>query len=287
MLESAQAMLNTTESQQSLRVNMLPSGLFSSLIVEKNRAGQPVTWRWGDLAADFKYDTNNRLTELKMGANSVLTYVYSSDKTTEPEKIVVPSGGAFVYHRNDIGSLEYVMTPRGHIHGFSTQFALGFRRYIYASPWSRHPYELHVDHSGRIIAKVLPQEKQKTVHIYNQASGKLESVLGGSRSVDYRYFPDTGLLKSIRLSEEEILFNMKIDMRYHLGMLKEQQISFDRDNKISLDPIVMRYTYDGSARLASIVTQIGQQVKQPENISLSNFLLNFLKSFLGQRFHCV
>jgi hypothetical protein len=268
MLESGQAVLNTTESQQSLRVTMLPSGLFASLVVDKNRAGQPAAWRWGDLSADFKYDAANRLTELRSGAGGVLTYVYADERATEPEKIVVPSGGAFVYHRNDVGGLEYVMTPRGHIHGFSTQHALGFRRYAYASPWSRHPYELHVDDAGRIVARVLPQEKQKTVHVYDRATGKIETVLGGSRSVEYRYFPDTGLLKSIRVSEEEILFNMKVDLRYHLGMLKEQQISFDRDNKISLDPIVARYTYDGSARLASIVTQIGQQVKDPESLTL-------------------
>ena len=259
MLESAQAMLNASDSPTSLRINMLPSGLFAGVNVEKNRLGQPVTWRWGDLLAEFKYDPSNRLIELKTGSNPSLSYVYTDEKSTEPEKVVLPSGGAFVYHRNDQGGLEYVMTPRGHIHGFSSQYALGIRRFIYSSPWSRQPYELHVDYSGRIVAKVYPQEKHKTVFVYDRASGNLESAVGGTRSVDYKYYPDSGLLRTIIVTEEDLLFSLKIDLRYHLGVLKEQQLTFDRENKIALDPIVMRYTYDGSARLAGIVTQIGQQ----------------------------
>ena len=259
MLESAQAMLNASDSPTSLRINLLPSGLFAGVSLEKNRLGQPVLWRWGDLLAEFKYDPSNRLIELKTGPTSSLTYVYKDEKSTEPEKIILPSGGAFVYHRNDLGGLEYVMTPRGHIHGFSSQFSLGIRKFIYSSPWSRQPYELHVDYSGRIVAKVYPQEKHKSVFVYDKATGNLESAVGGTRSVDYKYYVDSGLLRTIKVSEEDLLFNLKIEMRYHLGVLKEQLLTFDRENKIALDPIVMRYTYDGNARLAGIVTQIGQQ----------------------------
>jgi hypothetical protein len=61
------------------------------------------------------------------------------------------------------------------------------------------------------------------------------------------------------VSEDDLLFSMKVELRYHVGVLKEQLMTFDRDNKIALDPIAMRYTYDGNARLAGIVTQIGQQ----------------------------
>ena len=259
MLESAQAMLNASDSPSSLRINLLPSGLFAGINVEKNRLGQPVTWRWGDLVAEFKYDAANRLTELKTGPGPAVSYVYKDEKATEPEKVVMPSGGAFVFHRNDLGCLEYVMTPRGHIHGFSAQYSLGIRRYIYLSPWSRQPYELHVDSFGRVVGKVYPQEKHKMVYVYDKSTGKLESAVGGTRAIDYKYYTDSGLLKTIRVTEDDLLFNLKIEMRYHLGVLKEQQLTFDKDNKISLDQISMRYTYDGNARLAGIVTQIGQQ----------------------------
>jgi hypothetical protein len=51
MLESAQAMLNASDGPSSLRINLLPSGLFAGLNVEKNRLGQPLSWRWGDLVS--------------------------------------------------------------------------------------------------------------------------------------------------------------------------------------------------------------------------------------------
>jgi hypothetical protein len=38
-----------------------------------------------------------------------------------------------------------------------------------------------VDFSGRLVAKVYPQEKQKAVYIYDKATGKLESAVGGTR----------------------------------------------------------------------------------------------------------
>ncbi len=94
-----------------------------------------------------------------------------------------------------------------------------------------------MDSFGRIVAKVYPQEKHKTVFVYDKATGKLESAVGGTRSVDYKYYSDSGLLKTVKVSEEDLLFNLKIEMRYHLGVLKEQQMTFDRENKISLDQV--------------------------------------------------
>ena len=56
MLESTQAMLNVSES----RISMMPSGLFSSVILDKTSIGLPKTWRWGDLETNFEYDRHNR-----------------------------------------------------------------------------------------------------------------------------------------------------------------------------------------------------------------------------------
>ena len=58
------------------------------------------------------------------------------------------------------------MTPRGHIHGFSTQYSLGINRFSYVSPWNRNPYELHYDYSGRLVGKVLARpERQSGLHL--------------------------------------------------------------------------------------------------------------------------
>ena len=66
-------------------------------------------------------------------------------------------------------------------------------------------------------------------------------------------------MKSIQVSEEDyFLFGMKVEMRYHFGLLKDHRMSFDKDDKLVLDNIYTKYTYDGSARIAGISTQIGR-----------------------------
>ena len=56
MLESTQIMLNVSES----RISMMPSGLFSSVILDKTSIGLPTTWWCGDLETNFEYDRHNR-----------------------------------------------------------------------------------------------------------------------------------------------------------------------------------------------------------------------------------
>ena len=57
MLESTQAMLNVSES----RISMMPSGLFSSVIMESTNLGLPKIWRWGDLEINYEYDSCSKL----------------------------------------------------------------------------------------------------------------------------------------------------------------------------------------------------------------------------------
>ena len=90
--------------------------------------GLPQTWRWGDLETQFEYDRHNRLASVASGGSdySKVSYLYKGDSFV-PEKVTIPSGGAFVFSRNDLGGLEYIMTPRGHIHGRNSQMSLSLR----------------------------------------------------------------------------------------------------------------------------------------------------------------
>merc|ERR1719412_3511573 len=216
------------------------------------------------MMAEFKYDGFSRLKEVKTYPDSRTIYEYRDGMSTEPYKVIIPTGGAFVFNRNSEGSLEYIMTPRGHIHGFSTQFSLGFQRFSYLSPWTRHPYEEHVDHKGRLIARVWPEESAKMVYVYDALSGLVKNVVGGTSSVNYDYIGGTNLLKSIQVSEEDYFrFGMKVEIRYHLGLMKDHKMTFDKDDKLVLDNIYTKYTYDGSARVAGITTQIGREEQEP------------------------
>ena len=211
------------------------------------------------MKAEMKYDGSSRIKEVKTYPESITRYEYRDSQSSEPYKVIIPTGGAFVFNRNSECALEYIMTPRGHIHGFSTQFSLGFQRFSYLSPWTRHPYEEHIDHRGRLVARVWPEQSAKMVYVYDTSSGLLKYIVGGTSSVSYGYIGGTNLLKSIQVSEEDqFRFGMKIQMRYHFGLLKDSKTSFDKDDKLVLDNVYTKYSYDGSARIAGIITQIGR-----------------------------
>jgi RHS repeat-associated protein len=261
MLESTQAILNVSES----RISMLPSGLFASVIVERNGLGLPTMWRWGDREMSYTYDLQNRLSSILDGKKTKTLYVYAG-ASEMPEKVIAPNGGTFVFSRNNLGGLEYIMTPRGHIHGLSRQFSLSIQKITYLPPWSRQPYELHYDFGGRLVASVLPEQAGKVVYDYDQDHGsRLKTVLGDTRTVQYDYCPNSNLIKSIEVAEEgSSKFGMSLDMIYHFGLLKETSVSFDTNKDLILDDINIKYTYDGSARLGGITTQIGGQ--EPEAV---------------------
>lgn len=262
MLEKTQTMLNVSRNGGSLRISMLPSGLFAPLSLERNRIGQPVTWRWGERKVEFNYDERSRLKELKRGGDRKFLYSYLNPHSSYPEKVMLPTGGAFSFLRDDYQSLKSIMTPRGHIHGFSLQFQMGVKCLIYQAPWSREPYQLHFDSFGQMTAKLYPGEQDKIVHLYNHP-GQVKATLGGALAVNYHYFPSTGLLKYIDLIEEEGMsssssYKMRSDFKYHLGLLKELRLGFDASGpKTILDPLVIKYQYDGSARISGITTTIG------------------------------
>ena len=98
MLESTQAMLNVSGS----RISMMPSGLFSSVIMERTSLGLPKLWKWGDLQTSYSYDRYNRLESLTQGTESRTLFSYKGESFL-PEKVTIPSGGSFVFSRDDKG----------------------------------------------------------------------------------------------------------------------------------------------------------------------------------------
>ena len=255
MLESTQAILNISDS----RISMLPSGLFSSVIFERNEFGLPESWKWGDQQKDYEYDLSNRLKAVLDGKTSRTEYTYKSPHSGGiPEKITIPSGGSFVYSQNKIGELEYVMTPRGHIHGLNSQKSLMIHKTTYLPPWSRQPYEMHFDFRGNLLGYVLPEQSGKIIYDYDQDHGfRLNSILGDSRSIEYSYLKDVNLIKSIKVSETDSKFSYTSDLIYHYGLLKEVTTNYKTGKDLVLNNFNIKYTYDGSARFGGITTQIG------------------------------
>ena len=91
-------MLNVSGS----RISMMPSGLFSSVIMERTGLGLPKLWKWGDLQTSYAYDRFNRLESLTQGTESSTLFSYKGESFL-PEKVTIPSGGSFVFSRDDKG----------------------------------------------------------------------------------------------------------------------------------------------------------------------------------------
>lgn len=96
----------------------------------------------------------------------------------QPLKVTTPRGSDYLLQYDDAGALQSLTTPRGHIHAFSLQTSLGFFKYQYYSPMSRHPFELRYNDEGQVLAKLYPHQSGRVAYVYDQ-SGKLDTVLAG------------------------------------------------------------------------------------------------------------
>jgi RHS repeat-associated protein len=263
-LERSQAMLNVSSNLDSLRISLLPSGLFSPVSLERNRLEKSATWRWGDMSLQHVSDRYRRVTEVKSSGKPILSYKYPSagHYTVHPEKVIVPNGGAFVFQRDETDSLKSLMTPRGHIHGFATRNLLGYRVISYQPPWSRSKYQLQFDFAGRIVA-VNRQPFDKVAYIYEAGGSSIKTVLAGPASIAYHYYPTSGLARQVDLVNDKIGFRMRLEYNYHIGLLKETKQTFEDDTKATkLDRVVLNFQYDGSARIAGVKVRIGKNQDQ-------------------------
>ena len=149
------------------------------------------------------------------------------------------------------------MTPRGHTHALTSQLSLSTRKFSYLAPWSRQPYELHYDFLGLKTAEILPEQSGKIIYNYD-AKQRLDSIFGDSKAIEYHFYPDSNLIQKVHLSEADLEFDFNTNMVYHYGLLKETTTNFKPKNDLILDKLNIKYTYDGSARIGGITTQIGK-----------------------------
>jgi len=138
-------------------------------------------------------------------------------------KVTTPRGSDYLLEYDDAGALKSLTTPRGHIHTFSLQTSLGFYKYQYYSPVSRHPFELHYDEEGKIMAKLYPHHSGKVTYVYDQ-SGRIDTVLTGLSSIHYTYQESTNLIKNIDTIEPG--FELKNEFSYQSGLLSNEKLRF-------------------------------------------------------------
>ncbi|XP_015366041.1 PREDICTED: teneurin-m isoform X3 [Diuraphis noxia] len=228
--------------------------IYSEVELTYDRFSRLSVWRWGDLKEMYGYDRAGRLAEIRYADGKSTLYVFKDMFSSLPLKVTTPRGSDYLLQYDESGALQSLTTPRGHIHAFSIQTSLGFYKYQYHSPVSPHPYELRYDDNTNILAKIYPHQSGRVSYLYDQ-HGNIEIILAGLLSIHYTYQANTNLVKNINVVEPG--FELKHEIRYHLGMIKDERYLFSA--KCGLHNTHLKYQTDGNARVTSIDVTIGNK----------------------------
>ncbi|XP_075234226.1 teneurin transmembrane protein Ten-m isoform X2 [Lycorma delicatula] len=252
-------LLNVTYDRTARPVKWGPrNGIFAGVELEYDRFSRLIKWRWGDLTESYSYDRSGRLAEIRYADATSTLYTFKDLFSTLPLKVTTPRGSDYLLQYDDAGALQSLTTPRGHIHAFCLQTSLGFYKYQYYSPISRHPFELRYNDDGQILAKLYPHQSGRVAYVYDQ-SGKLDTVLAGLSSIHYSYQESSSLVKNIDIIDPS--FELKHEFKYHMGLLKDEKLKFG--SKSGLHNTHYRYQFDGNARVSGIDVDIdGKELPQ-------------------------
>ena len=169
--------------------------------------------------------------------------------------------------------MSSITTPRGHKYSFHVQPSLLHNRFTFTPPGSpRHPYQLFYGDDGKILAEVSPHQASRVIYHYDH-TGRLHLQIYGEGSIEYSYHPETGLIRSVAVREEE--FELRTDNKYHAGLVKEQRVRFGPGT--GLDSAKLRFLYDGYARPRRVEMEINGK-EQPDYDMKYNMILGTLDS---------
>ena len=264
-LDAQRTMVSVNRSQHSEIYSSVPAGVFPTIVQEYNAIGLPTRWAMGSLVETYSYDRMSRLKEVKSGNSpGSLQYIYSDSPgvwTDRPSKLVIPTGGGFGLDYDEMGALKSVTTPRGHIHRFVKQLALGTHILQYTPPWSTEPYIQQFDQNHLLTARIYPRNMGKIIYVYDNAE-HLRAVIGGLSSIHYHYISGTALVKTVEVSDDS--FHMKTRLRYHRGSVKEVSKQFRANG--GLNNYSMEYQYDATGRLSTYKLNIDRQTELTSDI---------------------
>lgn len=269
MEDRAVELLNITYDDMSRPISWTPgrSSSFAGVEVSYDRFGQLAMWRQGDLSESYNYDRSGRLAEVVFADGSKLIYSFRDAFATLPSQLTTERGHTFLLHHNNIGALQSVTTPRGHIHSFGLQMVPGATKFLYHSPASRLPFQLLLDDQGRVQSKLYPAGA-RIVYIYDEES-RLAKIISGVAETSLDYYSETGLLKTAEVKERPG-YEVRNEFKYHGGLVKEERTKFG--SKTGLDNARTRCKYDGNGRLALIETELNGRELPPHAFSYNQNL---------------
>ncbi|XP_022650380.1 teneurin-m-like isoform X4 [Varroa destructor] len=249
--KNSMALLTVKYNHKGQPESWTPRANITGVTLEYDRFGRVTKWERGDLIESYSFDLAGRLTDVRYADHSGVIYKYAESPATVPNEIILPSGSRYQLMYNGHSSLQSVITPNGHRHEIASQTSLGFYKLLYLPPGANHPYVVHYDERGLVIAKYYPHSLGRVSYAYND-EGRLATVLCGQESTNFYYGNNSALVKSI--TKNVPLLDTRVDYRHHGSLLKEERFRYN--SKSQLDSVKLKYIYDGG-RLSSADVEIG------------------------------
>lgn len=186
----------------------------------------------------------------------------------QPTDVILPSGKQYVLNYDQYGNLEEIIMPGLTKHNFHTLTTLKYRRFMYQPPGAHHPFIQDYDSAGRKLQELYPSNKRRITYIYDTHS-KLKHVFADWFDLDYSYYEDQGILRSITL-QNRVAFNYTCKMLYEPpgAVVKRLTVSFNKTS-FSLLEGKYDYHYDQYFRIQSVEVQLGNIIFKPINFTYS------------------
>ncbi|XP_028969053.1 teneurin-m [Galendromus occidentalis] len=229
----------------------------SGVTLDYDRFGRVTKWQRGDLIETYSFDLAGRLTDVRHADNTGIIYKYTDGPITVPTEVILPSGSRYQLMYNGHSSLQSIITPNGHRHEIASQTSLGFYKLLYLPPGANHPYVMHYDERGYVLAKFYPHSLGRVMYSYND-EGRLDTIICGQESTNFYYNNNSALVRSV--AKNVPLLETRIDYRHHGSLLKEERFRFN--SKSLLDGIKLKYIYDGGRLSSSDIEIIGKTTFQ-------------------------
>ena len=243
-------LLEIKYDEQRRPVTMVAPGHHWAPVSQRyDRFGHLQSWRWGDISEDYAYDKEGRLSMVRAGNDTVLTYEYK-DRDVNPSKVSVGTGAAFsLDYDGKSGGVRSVATTKGHVHRWSVKPDIGSVVWSYYAPWSpSQSYSVNFNARGDILSEKLAGGNEQVLYAYT-SSGQLQSVFCGQTEIE---FEDAN---SVFVSQGN--FELREKRKYHGGMLKEQKLRYA--GLPGLDNANIKYQLDGTGRLARVNAFFGRR----------------------------
>ena len=266
-MEDRAELINITYDDMSRPISWSPRSSFASVQVSYDRFGQMALWKHGELSESYNYDRSGRLAEVVFPDGNKLSYSFKDPFTTLPSQLTTERDQTYLIQYDNVGALQSITTPRGHIHSFALQMIPGFTKFLYYSPVSRNPFKMFLDDQGRIKSKLYPGLSSRINYLYNNES-RLYKIISGVSETNLDYYKETGLMKSVEVKDRP--YDVRNEFKYHGGLITEEKMKFG--SKTGLDNIRIRYKYDGNGRLALIEAEINGRESPPHAFSYNQNL---------------